>query len=278
MSGPVPSPSMNATMGWSGTTSLPCLSVTLSPAGTFTFPGICALPLAESFGSSRRLFDGVERRTGLEPSELLLGETVARPNRLRGPAGPRDDDRDGCPRRQAPEAGDAHPVGLAEAVVVGGIRKRQRQDPLLLQVRLVDAREAPRDHRPAAEVPRRHRRVLAARALAVVLVADHHPADAPRLVVTGDLGERHAPLARQQVESLARLAGERVDGAEEHVVADAVEMAAVQEPAARGRDVVGRRLAFGLDQDRQAEKVLAVPGGKLLEDLQTLAPGRDLDL
>ncbi len=36
MSGPVPSPSMNATIGWSGTCSLPWLIVIFSPAGILT--------------------------------------------------------------------------------------------------------------------------------------------------------------------------------------------------------------------------------------------------
>ena len=56
----------------------------------------------------------------------------------------------------------------------------------------------------AAEQARRHRGVLAARALAVVLVADHHPAQALRLVVARDLRERHVALARERVGAGAR--------------------------------------------------------------------------
>ena len=52
---------------------------------------------------------------------------------------------------------------------------------------------------------------------------------------------------------------ERVDDAEEQVAADVLEVAAVLEPLAGGRDVVGRALALGLHQDRQVEVVVAVP-------------------
>ena len=68
----------------------------------------------------------------------------------------------------------------------------QRQQPLLLQVGLVDASEAAGDDRRAAEQPRRQRGVLAAAALAVVGVADDDPADAARLVVAGDRRDRLA--------------------------------------------------------------------------------------
>ena len=73
---------------------------------------------------------------------------------------------------------------------VAGVGERERQQPLLLEVGLVDAGEAAgEDHHAAAE-PRLHRGVLARRALAVVAVADRHPADARLVVVLGDLGIR----------------------------------------------------------------------------------------
>src|SRR5207249_6342971 len=101
----------------------------------------------------------------------------------------------------------------------------------------VDAREAPDYHRLAAEIARGHRGVLPARSFAVVLVADHHPGHALRLVGARDLREGDPALAGEHVEALTGLAGERVHGAEEHVVADPVEMAAIEQPPARGRDV-----------------------------------------
>jgi len=62
--------------------------------------------------------------------------------------------------------------------------------PCFFQIRLVDARKGTHDDGRAAEVARGHRRVLAAAALTVVLVADHDPLHAGRLEITCDLRER----------------------------------------------------------------------------------------
>src|SRR5439155_25466993 len=132
------------------------------------------LPRASSgsqLGTARALRGGVERRAGPEPRDLLVRHAVVRPDRLGGPVGLADDNGDRLPGRQAPESGDAHAVILPEPFVVARIAERQRQDALLLEVRLVDAREAPDDHRLAAEIARAHRGVLPARPFAVVLVA-----------------------------------------------------------------------------------------------------------
>ena len=48
----------------------------------------------------------------------------------------------GSPGRQLPESDQAHPVVLADAVVVGWIGEGERQKALLLEVGLVDAGEA----------------------------------------------------------------------------------------------------------------------------------------
>ena len=53
-------------------------------------------------------------------------------------------------------------VALLDAVVVGLVGEREREDPLGDQVRAVDAREALRDHRADAEVERGERGLLAA--------------------------------------------------------------------------------------------------------------------
>lgn len=69
-----------------------------------------------------------------------------------------------------------------DAIVRRGIGKRKRQHPLLLQIRLVDAREAFCNDGHAAQVARLQRRVFAARAFAVVGVADDAPSQ-PRVAV-----------------------------------------------------------------------------------------------
>ena len=67
------------------------------------------------------------------------------------------------------DARDRPLVALLDALVVRLVGERQRHDPLRDQVRAVDAGEALRDDRADAEVERRERRLLAARALAVVV-------------------------------------------------------------------------------------------------------------
>jgi hypothetical protein len=55
-------------------------------------------------------------------------------------------------------------------------------------------------------------------------------------------------LAVERFLALAGLAGEGVDGAEEQVARDVLEVAAVLQPLAGRRDVVGGALALGLQQ------------------------------
>src|SRR4051794_28499458 len=105
----------------------------------------------------------------------------------------------------------------------------------------MDAGEAAGDHGEPAEMPRRQRRVLAAAALAVIPVAYDEPADAAAPVVARDRREGLRRLAVEHVAALADLAGERVGRAHEHVVAEAVEMAAVAQPRPGRRDLVGGR-------------------------------------
>ena len=88
--------------------------------------------------------------------------------------------------------GDPPLLPLLGAVVVGLVRERERKDPLRDEVRAVDAREALRDDGADAEVERRERGLLAARALAVVVAADDDAA---------------APLLRAGRDSPGRSAG-----------------------------------------------------------------------
>ena len=126
----------------------------------------------------------------------------------------------------------------------------------------MDAREAARDDRGAAEQPRRQRGVLAAAAFAVVRVADDDPLHALRLVVARDRRRSSAPVSPVSTfDRLAALAGVGVDRAHEQVVAELVEVAAVAQPRAGGRDVVGRRLALGLQSTGMSMKSLPSHAG-----------------
>src|SRR5438132_1703282 len=109
--------------------------------------------------------------------------------------------------------------------------------------------------------------MFTAAAFAVILVPDHGRSDAFGLIAARSLRDREPALARQHVGALAGLIVEGVGGAQEHVVTDLIQMAAVLEPWPRRRNMVGRGLALGLDEQRQFLEVLAIPPRKGLQQL-----------
>ena len=188
-----------------------------------------------------------------------------------------EDHLDGPSGRELGQSDDVDGVVDPHEVVVSGVCERQGQHALLLEVRLVDAGEGADDDRFGPHVPRFHRRVLAGRALAVVLVADRDPRDAGLLVPLGEVGQRHG-AAVAGVDALTRLAGrERVVRADEEVAADVGEVAAEAQPLPRRRDVVGGALARRLHQHPQAVVVPTVPRRERREQLEPLAGRVDRD-
>src|ERR1700733_4709643 len=93
-------------------------------------------------------------------------------------------------RRHLEEPDQTEAVVLAEAIVVIRIAKGQSEQPLLLQIGLVNAREAASNHGSTAEQSRREGGMLAAAALAIVPVADDDPFDSERAIIFGDFRNR----------------------------------------------------------------------------------------
>ena len=135
----------------------------------------------------------------------------------------------------------------------------------------MDAGEAAGDDGLGAAEPGLHGGVLAGRALAVVLVADGHPGlrrprgSAWRCRGSGLVSPSSwsLPMPASPVKALT--------APRKRLPRDVLEVAAVLEPRAGRRDVVGGALALGLHQHGQVEEVLAVPGGEGLEQLQPVA-------
>src|SRR3954451_21956553 len=104
--------------------------------------------------------DDVQRRAGLEPLDLLRAERVDALERDH-----RSVRLDDLAAHVLPGLGrqiqHVDPIALVDQVVGGRIRKRQRDQSLLLEVRLVDAGEAARQDDDATAEPWLHRRVLA---------------------------------------------------------------------------------------------------------------------
>ena len=181
----------------------------------------------------------IQRASRLEPLDLALVEGVRERDVFLSAVGVLDAEREVLAGREGLEAEDRNTVVGADLVVVGGVGEGEREHTLLLQVRLVDARKRACDDRQPAQEARLERSVLARRALAVVVVADDDPLDAVVAVVRRDL--RHAaPLARDLVLDLVRLAVLGVDRADEAVLRDVLEVTTVLQPGTASRDVIRR--------------------------------------
>src|ERR1700733_11060958 len=117
--------------------------------------------------------------------------------------------------------------------------------------------------------------MLATAALAIIGVANHDPPNPSRSVVPSNIGKSLPHLTAQHVPALPGNAGESIDGAHEHVVAEPVEMTPIAQPRTSRRDMVGRRLALRFDQHRHVHKIATVPRRPRLQPLQTFAPRID---
>jgi len=116
--------------------------------------------------------------------------------------------------------------------------------------------------------------VLARASLSVVPVSNNHPRNVLLLVVSGS-GWNSTELTGGEVLDLVCLSVGLVDGADEHVVGDVVQMPTVLEPWASHGDVIGCGLALALDQDWEVLSILAVPCLEWLKNLKTIAGWRD---
>ena len=166
-------------------------------------------------------------------------------------------------------------LGL-DLVVVGGVGEGQRQHTLLLQVGLVDTSEGAGDDGQTTQVAGLQSGVLTRATLTVVPVTDDNPLDATGLVVTGS-GGHSVVLAGEAVLDLVGLTVLGVDGTDQHVVGDVVQVATVLQPWASHGDVISGGLALALDQDGEVLGILAIPGLEAGQDLQTVTLGGDGD-
>ena len=229
----------------------------------------CAFPL-------RLPLEGVESGTGLEPCQLLFVVAVLGFEAFLLAVGVGEFDGHVLARGEILQTENGDAILFLDLVVVGRVHEGQRQHALLLEVGLVDAGQALGEHHANAQIAGFHGGVFAARAFTVVVVADDHGIHIVVLVVASNLGRR-VVRAGFVVEGLADGVRKAVDGALEQVVRDAVEVAAVSKPLAPRRDVVGRALALGLDEDGQTHEVLAVPSLEGFEQLDALGVRAHLD-
>lgn len=164
-----------------------------------------------------------------------------------------------------------------DLVVVLWVLEGERKETLLLQVGLVDTSEGAGDDGKTTKMAGFESSVLTGRTLSVVPVTNNNPLNTLGLVVTGNIRDS-ATLTSKLVSNVVGLAVLSVDGTNQHVVGDVVEMATVLEPRTSHRDVVSGGLALALDEDGDIGGILAVPGVEGREDLETVRGRGDLDL
>jgi hypothetical protein len=224
-----------------------------------------------------RLGHGVEGRAVLEPLDLALVEGVGELD-VEGlvAVGGVNNEGDGLADGELSSL-DVNLVVGADLLVVGGLGEGQGKHTLLLQVGLVDTSEGAGDDGKTTQVPGLEGSVFTGRTLAVVPVTDNDPPDAVLLVVTGNVRDGTV-LAGEVVLDLVGLAVLLVDGTNQHVVGDVVQVATVLQPRTSHGDVVSGGLALALDEDRQVGGVLAVPSVEGRKELKTVGGGGDGDL
>ena len=179
--------------------------------------------------------------------------------------------------RERLEAEDIDLVRRADFVVVFGVGEGQGKHALLLQVRLVDTGERAGDDGKTTKEARLERGVLTRRTLTVVVVTNHDPLNAAVAVVGSGLWHT-TELASDLVLDLVGLTVLRVDGTDQAVLGDVLQVTTVLQPGTTGRDMVGCTLALDLNEDRKVSGGLAVPRRKGFEELKTLRLGVNGDL
>jgi len=208
----------------------------------------------------------VQGGTELEPLDLVLVEGVVELDVNGRAIRLLDVEVQGDSLLEGGQALDGDLVKGSNLVVIGRVSEGQGQKTLLLAVGLVDTGKGLGDNSGTSEVTNLQGSVLAGRSLTVVLVTDNNPRNVLGLVVTGNTGNG-VVLTSQLV--LDRVDGEvlRVEGTDQHVVGDVVQVTTELEPGTSHGDVISRALALDLDQDGHVVHVLAIP---LLEGLQKL--------
>jgi hypothetical protein len=164
-----------------------------------------------------------------------------------------------------------------ELVIVGGINESEGEHALLLQVGLVDTGKAADDDGQTTEVSGLKSSMFTAGTLTIVRVTNDDPLDATVPIVSS--GSRDgSPFASLEVKNLVGLVVHFVNGTDQAVLGDVLEMSTVLEPWATSRDVIRCAFTLDLDENRQILGVFAVPWLEWLEELEAVRLGVNGDI
>src|ERR1700733_10709345 len=106
-------------------------------------------------GLPLRTTNQVERSASAEPLQLSQGKGMRQRECLLGPIRMPDQTFHRLAWRQLCQPDQANPVIFPDPLVIGRILKRQSQQPLLLEVRFMNASETSCNDRDTAQQPRR---------------------------------------------------------------------------------------------------------------------------
>merc|ERR1719331_1656761 len=189
--------------------------------------------------SAHSSLHSIEGGPVLEPIDLLGVESVVQHNSVRATVSVCQHAIQGHSWSKRFEADNGNPVVRLNQLIVCLVVEGQRQHTLLLQV---------------------------------VLVTKHHPVDAGFFVLPSHI--RHTSKSASILVLLLVL---RVDGGDQQVVADVLQVATVLQPGPGGRDVVGGALALNLDQDSHVGQIRSDPLVEGSQQLQPVGGGGDIN-
>ena len=175
------------------------------------------------------------------------------------------------------QPGETDAVVLLYLVVVGLIGEGHRQHTLLLQIGLMDAGKTLGQYHFHIQESRLHGGMFAAGTLAVVVLCHDDARQSFLLIGFSGAGHFHIFSAELAFHFIC-LAVESVYGSHEQVVGDVLKMAAELQPRTSHGDMVCSAFSLGLDEQGHVLQVVAVPGRKGHEPLQTDRVGADDDL
>jgi hypothetical protein len=226
--------------------------------------------LGELFSSSNVFPNLVQGRTGPYPIHLSGVVGMVGHYRVGRTVGVRQLEGELLSWLELVEVNSADLIVLAEEVVVGWVSESKREHTLLLQVGLVDTGERLHQYGVNTEPAWLHGRVLAAGSFTVVLLTNDDLADAIVAVSHTTFRNGHV-VVRDVVEYSVGLLAVSVDGTNETVVRDVLQVTTELQPRAGHRDMVGRTLAFRLDEDAHVLDLLILNGQEGCQQLQAVA-------
>ena len=180
----------------------------------------------------------IQSRSGLEPLDLSLIEGMRQRDLVLGTILVLNFQGQVDARGKGIEALNGNLVRGLDLIVVRRVSERQCKHSLLFQVGLVNTGERAGDNRQTAEESGFQSGVLTRGTFSVVVITDDDPLDTPIAVISSSLRDS-SPFTGDLVLDLVRLAVFNVDGTNQAVLGNVLQVPSVLKPGSTGGNVVG---------------------------------------